>query len=459
MSLRTGIDWQGKRGRAVAGLRRRGARALAHYGSALLQWLLPVVVVPVGIQRIGRRLYELLAGVGPLDGDTPVTTLVLVFDGAAVCRVLADRTRFDVTEYERKMKATFGRFLLGLDFDSEEYQEQVHLLRSAMAPEDRERVQDVARSACQAAIAAAAATEAPRSIDVVTMTERVLSRFVEEYFGVPPIPSNGAKSPTLTALNQATASYVFSPDIMTGHLKNAASEAGRKIHEHLASVVAKERQPGSSPGADTVVKRLVRSSPDDERVRTVLGGTISGLFVPTTSQFLAVVDRLLDLPARERDAVHALAVQHTTGQRSVPELDDHRLLHYVIEAARFTPFPAGLLRHAASEQELETGRGWRKTVPANSTVLAMTASAVYDARLVEHPGDFLVGRPETQYVLFGTGQHHCVGGSRQRPLAQILMTEMTAALFALPGLERAPGKRGTIQKSGSWPASFELIHA
>jgi hypothetical protein len=84
------------------------------------QIALPTVVVPVGVQKATRKVFELLGRVDPLPKGMQITTkLALIFDGAAVLRVLADRERFDVSEYDAKMQETFGRFLLGLDLERE----------------------------------------------------------------------------------------------------------------------------------------------------------------------------------------------------------------------------------------------------------------------------------------------------------------------------------------------------
>ena len=455
-------------------LKRRAFRA----GYRFFQIALPTVVVPVGIQKATRKVLEVMGCVDPLPQGMEITTkLALIFDGGAVLRVLADRERFDVSEYDAKMQETFGRFLLGLDLEREpdgaEYREQVRLLRNAIEPGDRQRVEQIARAAANAAVIeqAARGNGALNTIDVVPMTESVLSTFVEQYFGIPPV--KGARN--LTQLNQATASYVFSPKVFTGQYRGQAEEAGRLIRAHIAKVVEERR---TNPPAEpkTIVDRLIRDCDDDERICTILGGTTSGLFVPTTLQFLAVVDRLLDLPARDRDAVHALALERRDGREVLmppqrdpkkaeddakklasPEADDRRLQHFVVEAARFKPFPPGLIRHAKEDRELEIGRGRKRTVPGNSTVVALTASAVVDPTLVPHPGEFLIGRPPTQQFIFGTGQHQCTGGTLQRPIAQMLMTEMTAALFALPNLKRAPGKSGKIQNEGRWPAHFQVV--
>jgi len=122
--------------------------------------------------------------------------------------------------------------------------------------------------------------------------------------------------------------------------------------------------------------------------------------------------------------------------------DDGRVARYVMEAARLYPFPIGLYRHCRDRTQVDTGSGRQRTIPADATVLALTIAADTDRRFAPHPGSFLVGRPERQSLVFGTGQHHCAGATEERPIAPTLMTEMATALFALPGVRRIGG-RGT----------------
>jgi cytochrome P450 len=105
---------------------------------------------------------------------------------------------------------------------------------------------------------------------------------------------------------------------------------------------------------------------------------------------------------------------------------------------------------------LPTASGRLKRIPEKSNVVALMGSVAFDPLLAAQPGAFLTGRPPAHSLVFGTGQHHCIGAKNSWPIAPTLMTEMALRLFALPGLRRARGRKGTLRSSGSWPASFEL---
>jgi cytochrome P450 len=168
------------------------------------------------------------------------------------------------------------------------------------------------------------------------------------------------------------------------------------------------------------------------------------------------MDRLLDLPARDLDAVRALAVEHRKHDHTAAPVDN-LLERHVLEAARFSPFPPGLVRYCADGFKLETGKGKQVTVPPKATLLALTIAVAFDPKFAPYPSSFLAGRPANQYLLFGTGQHQCVAGTTQRPIALSLMTEMAAAVFSLPNVRRAPGRAGTLRQVKRWPTSFQLV--
>src|SRR5262249_36334394 len=135
--------------------------------------------------------------------------------------------------------------------------------------------------------------------------------------------------------------------------------------------------------------------------------------------------------------------------------DEDLLGRYVREASRFSPFPPAILRSCDGSQVVARGT-WRERVLEKGTiVMALTWSAAFDARVVPDPQAFHVGRADGEYLLFGTGQHHCVGAQTERPIAQTLMGQMVKALMALPEIRRA-GEHGYIEAVGRWPATFML---
>ncbi len=439
---------------------RRAVRTLTCWGFAVLRVLIPVWVVPQWLQSALRAFVEREKGVLTRRDLPP---LVLVFDAKGVCRVLADYEKFRVYLYEKKMRETFGPFLLGLDFDSQEYARQSELLRGVLRPDDCDQIRALAREAATFGVqhpSSPRANDGGGSVDLVSVAQIAISRFTEDYFGVREIESAGRAGATLLGLCQRTASYIFNVELLTGHLKADAEDAGQQIREHLLQVIREKREAAGQASGDTVVDRLVKTDAarwTDDELCTVLGGTILGLLVPTTSQYLDVMDRLFDLSARDLDTVRTLALEHHR-QRDAGAPVDNLLERHVLEAARFSPFPPGLIRHCPDGVVLEAGSGRRVAVPANATVIAVTLAVAFDPRLAPHPGTFLAGRPASQYLVFGTGQHQCVAATPQRPIATILMTEMVAAVFSLRNVRRAPGLAGTLRRVKSrWPTSFQLV--
>ena len=425
----------------------------------MLRRVAPVLRIPASVQRLaawGARLR------GPVAHDTRTPSayapLVMVFDAKAACRVLSDRGAFGVQEYERKMRAVIGPFLLGLDYDDPGYRAQMALWQAVLGPGEADAVRRYAHEAAQTT---SPLDPADGSLDVVRWTGRTLERFVADYFGVPTIPSpNGDHGSTLLQLLQRTSSYVFNVDLLTGHLAARAKESGKILEGHFLAVLQDKLKAGARPGGDVVDRLLAEpdGARDLRRLSTVLAGTLSGLFVPTSTQFVHVVDYLLDLPRRDLEGLRAAASERAG--LSAEERTHRRDLvaRYVLEAARFDPFPMGLIRFCPEGATLEAGNGRTAVVPRGATVVAMMNAVALDPRIAPQPGAFLLGRPDGHYLLFGAGQHRCLGASPHWPVAIALMTEMATELFRLPGLRRAAGRRGTLTTRDSWPDALELAY-
>jgi cytochrome P450 len=382
--------------------------------------------------------------------------LVLVFDAQGCRQVLTDRLRFSVQLYDEKMSDILGRFLLGLDYDNPEYKAQANLWRDIADGRDANVVFAHANAAAQ--MTALSDGDSGR-VDVVDWAARVLECFVGTYFGVPsPTPGAKRRGSALLDLFERVSSYIFNLDLLTGHLYDDAIDAGRTVKRHLTDLV--ERKSKSPRNQRDVVERLLAqgsgSPVEKERVVNLLAGTLSGLFVPTSSQFVRVVDFLLDLPQHELSTLKAIARRRGAADRG-PEDDLTRsAARYVLESARFDPFPMALLRYCADAADLIDSDGALKAIPAKATVVAMMNSAAFDPLLAKQPGSFLTGRPAAHSLVFGAGQHACIGATHSWPIATALMTEMTLRLFALPGLRRAKGRRGCLRYRDSWPSTFEL---
>jgi cytochrome P450 len=65
---------------------------------------------------------------------------------------------------------------------------------------------------------------------------------------------------------------------------------------------------------------------------------------------------------------------------------------------------------------------------------------MFDARVFRRPGQFRVDRPREDYLLFGAGQHACIG----QWVFDIELEEIVGALLRLDRIQRVPGERGRI---------------
>ncbi len=401
-------------------------RALVSRGTqAALRLMLLVIgrvfpVIPVS------RLLDLAARCGltrPRD-DRPH---VVVAGHDDVLTVLGDHASFAVTDYSRRM-AVIGTFLLGRQL-TPAYLEEIAALRRAMPGSDGDRIREIAGRGAAAAIAAAGS----RRLDVGRHLARpVLLDVVERYFGVP------AHDTELFDWFDAVSSYVFTPDVFQKKdVQPRAQSAGAAIGRHLAGPATAGLQ--ASPAAsDTVLYRLAHDSGPQSlasnRVLDTVAGTIAGTLIPTFQEFVQVIDVLLDLhPARFQDV-------QTIARSGCETL----LWPTVLEAARFSPRPPLLARECVRPAVI---RGRRVRPP--TLVFALPFTAAFDWKVAPRPWRFRAERPPAAYPIFGHGQHHCVGATPERPIAQILLTQMALQLLALRGLRRARGPLGRAGLGGT----------
>ena len=342
------------------------------------------------------------------------------------CTVLGDHESFAVPDYTRKM-AVLGTFLLGREF-TPAYLEEIGALRRAMPGSDRTLIGQMAEQGAAAAIAKAGS----RRLDVGRqLAQPVLLDVVERYFGVP------AHDTTLFDWFDAVSSYVFTPDVFQAPDSQARAEsAGAAIARHLAGPDTAKLQ-ASASAADTVLYRLAHDPGPQplaaNRVLDTVAGTLAGTLIPTFQEFVQVIDVLLDLPPERFHDLQMIA-------RSARE---DLLLPSVLEAARFSPRPPLLARECVRPTAV---RG--RSVRPHTVVFAVAFTAAFDWTVAPRPWRFRAGRPPAAYPIFGHGQHHCVGATLERPIAQVVLTRMAIQLLGLPGLRRARGPLGRAGLNG-----------
>ncbi|ADP79925.1 cytochrome P450 [Pseudofrankia inefficax] len=226
----------------------------------------------------------------------------------------------------------------------------------------------------------------------------------------------------------------------------AVTAAGVRAKEELAAyllpVVAARRE---SPG-DDLISTLCAAEVDgvamtDEEIKAFASLLLTAGGETTDKAITVVVRNLLDHP----DQLAAVGAD--------PSLIDRAL----VETLRFSPVVQMVMRQPSVDIEMTGG-----TVPANSTVICLLASANRDESRFERPDEFDLHRPEidgergftaaASHTAFGLGRHFCVGAH----LARAEVGVSVRKLLAVGSPRYAPGF--TPQDTGAFVrAPSELV--
>lgn len=176
---------------------------------------------------------------------------------------------------------------------------------------------------------------------------------------------------------------------------------------------------------------------DMERLLRNVGGLLVGA-VETTS--LAVVNALSVL-LREPDLLAKARGAAVAGDLAT--FDGH-----VFEALRFKPAFPYFARVCEQETVLGRGTDFETPVPAGRTVIALTASAMFDETAFAHPDRFDPSRSLRSMFHFGLGLHECLG----RAIGAVMIPEIVRQVLLLPDLQVDPidYKGGPVPESWLW---------
>jgi cytochrome P450 len=273
---------------------------------------------------------------------------------------------------------------------------------------------------------------------VSQLTRPVATEMICSYFGCPPI-----SAVDLAACASTIFQYLFADLNNDPALDASARVASAYVRNWLDGCIAQQKTvPG---GGGTVVERClalqraVLPAMDDVAVRDNLLGILVGA-IPTTSKCcVQAMDELLKRPAMLAAAQQAAAAN-----------DDAALAAYVFEALRFHPNNPGVFRITLEDYVVGKGTMHATKVPAGTTVLAATQSAMFDEAVVEAANNFRVDRPAYAYMFWGVGLHTCFG----QYINRVQIPEILKPLLRQKNLRRAPGAVGVLATSGAFPSSL-----
>lgn len=191
-----------------------------------------------------------------------------------------------------------------------------------------------------------------------------------------------------------------------------AAAANRESEEHIAEVVEQRR----AAGVDA-------SAPD--AISQILVAVENGRVHPAEVVGLAhlVLSAATDAPAALLTNCIAVLDKYPALQRHLGEHPE-KIASFVEEVLRYDGPAQNLSRQTTSEVTVGG-----VTIPANSRVMVLMASANRDERVFENPDEFDVDRvftADNKILSFGEGIHSCMGAPIARLTARVMLETLLA---------------------------------
>ena len=323
-----------------------------------------------------------------------------------------------------------GPFILGMD-RGDDYEREAEALGSVVRPGD---LAEIGRLTGEWATELVEAAGPQGGIDVVGGYARIVAaRLVETYFGVP-----GPDRATTMRWMRALFDVVFIDE--GARARETAEQVIAEQGPYMERLIADRRRAVdlAEPVPDDVLTRLVELSfkedwLDEDAIRRNINGLIVGALELTSKATTHVIDELLRRPADLAAARRAALAG---------DLDTVR--HAAWEMLRFRPHGPILKRACPAGATLGARR---HIIPAGSTVLVSTLSAMFDPAGFPDPAHVRLDRPIERYLHFGAGLHACFG----RHINAVTVPVLVATLLRRRALCRAPGAAGRLVYDGPFP--------
>jgi cytochrome P450/glutathione S-transferase len=360
-----------------------------------------------------------------------------------VVEALERNEEFTIHEINaRKMANQKGTFFLGMDRSNPQFDRERNFVLAASRPDDMPRVREFIRS--HSAEITGNAQPFGRLDVANSLCYVVLTRLLGDYFGVP--------APTKSTMQRWCLDLFY--DLFFNFTNNKkihknAVAAGSERDAWTMNLIAQRKQDlkEGKPLEDNLLNRLIQIAQQpgyewvsDSTICRNIGGLLTGAVGTTNKAAIYVLDQLFQRPEHLRGAVAAAQA-----------FDVERVYGYVSEALRFSPVQPGVLRYNENEQYLKGSGIKQYKVKARRTVLALTASAMFDPVTFPDPQSFKPDR-DARYMNWGFALHECYG----RHINAISIPEFVTAVLRLKNVRRAQGREGraTGLNQGPFPNFF-----
>jgi cytochrome P450 len=379
-------------------------------------------------------LFWLLRAIRPI-AKVPISGgCFWVFRDEDVREVLGHDREFPVA-WDREMRQVtrHRNFVLGMANDAE-YRRSYEQLARAFEREDVYRY-----VVPQAARATEALLRGKTSLDAVReLMWGVPALLCRDYYGL-----DVQDHLLLADWSVAISSYLFAPrrrlepfvrPKSTDLSEIAAAGMRELIRRSIAHTKAGRRY-------GIVLPRMIDLGFPDDVIEAHMVGMITG-FIPTN---LLAGGNILDTLLRRPDFMAAT-------RAAALDNDDELLWRCLQETLRFRHINPGPFRICSEGYTLAAGTKRARYVAPGTPVLASTQSAMFDSRRVQRPHEFNPHRPPEDYMVFGYGQHWCIGA--YIAIAQI--TQTYKVLLQHQGLRRANGAKGRLKRITVYPANLHV---
>lgn len=356
---------------------------------------------------------------------------VLRYDEA---REVLDHDREFPVPWGAKMKYLTNdrNFVLGMQ-RGEEYKERYRELAKAFPLADvPDHVEAPALALAETIVKKVDGTEKREFDGVQDLIMTVPALLCQSYFGVE------VANPVLFAKwTLAISAHVFGPEEEVeppANPKAAAANLSAAIRKSIA--LAKGGKP-----LGPAVTALINRGLDDDAVHAHLFGMILG-FIPTN---VLAGGNMLETMLRRPDFLRQARAAAVDG-------DDDRLWRCLREALRFRNINPGPVRRCDDWYVLGRGSARPYTIPPDATVLACTQSGMFDERRIERPHQFDPDRRDEDYMVFGIGQHWCIGAY----IAKAQITQTFKPLLRCENLRAVGGKARVTRFNGLFPLHLQV---
>jgi hypothetical protein len=190
-----------------------------------------------------------------------------------------------------------------------------------------------------------------------------------------------------------------------------------------------------------MIERLIQHGSNvDEVVAEIIPTAAAS--VATQAQAMA---QMLDVYLQEDYTKHWADIRRCAYSNDHKDFDT--LQKYALEACRLAPAAFGLLRTAAEEGTIQDG---------NKTVEYRTGDLIYtdfvsagrdEKKFSKNAREIDVGRPLSQYIHQGMGEHACIG----RRITQVSLAVQLGLFAQLKNLRRVPGQAGKLKYTTNLP--------